>query len=614
MAKQEVLLLDFWASMFGMRVRIALAEKGIPYEYSEQDLSNKSKLLLESNPVHKKIPVLIHNGKPICESNIIVEYIDEVWNDKAPLFPSDPYDKAIAKFWADFIDKKLYMAGRKLYTTKGEEHAASRQEFIESLKLLEGELGVKPYFGGQSFGYLDVSLVPFCSWFEAYATFGKINFEQECPKLISWFKRCLQNKESVSKTLPDGLKITEFLRKAYGIDESPLVSFSLKKFQDALDSHKFRKRKGKRVLGSGDGLEGLDKGIWVSGSVRVDDSGLVKGGPVVETVVDDLENGGDVRVKTGLMGLCLGLALGLGRLRGVGKGSSSGKAFSFFEEAVKGLKGLVRVEGKLIGSKTLPKQNERRRSRAKNGKEVVGRKNNVDGSTNNKNKRNKIQMAEQDVILLDFWASMFGMRVRIALAEKGIPYEYSEQDLSNKSQLLLESNPVHKKVPVLIHNGKPICESSIIVEYIDEVWNDKAPLLPSDPCDKAAARFWADFIDNKKLNLIGKKLYTTKGEEHEASRQEFIDCLKLLEGELGDKPYFGGQSFGYIDISLVPFCSWFEAYGTYGKINFEHECRKLMNWFRRCVQNKESVSKTLPDGLKILEFVQLMRKKYGIHE
>ncbi|KAF2323344.1 hypothetical protein GH714_034791 [Hevea brasiliensis] len=58
------------------------------------------------NPVHKQIPVLIHNGKPICESMIIIKYIDEVWNDRAPLLPSDPYQRAHARFGADYIDKK----------------------------------------------------------------------------------------------------------------------------------------------------------------------------------------------------------------------------------------------------------------------------------------------------------------------------------------------------------------------------------------------------------------------------------------------------------------------------------------------------------------------------
>ena len=105
----EVTLLDFWASPFGMRVRIALAEKGVKYEYSEQDLREKSALLLQMNPVYKKIPVLVHRGKPVCESLIIVQYIDDVWRDKAPLLPSDPYERARSMFWADFIDKKVWI-------------------------------------------------------------------------------------------------------------------------------------------------------------------------------------------------------------------------------------------------------------------------------------------------------------------------------------------------------------------------------------------------------------------------------------------------------------------------------------------------------------------------
>lgn len=109
MGENEVILLDFWPSMFGMRVRIALAEKGIEYVYKEQDLLNKSPLLLEMNPYHKKIPVLIHNGKPINESCIIVQYIDETWNNKPPLMPSDPYLRAQARFWADYVDKKVHM-------------------------------------------------------------------------------------------------------------------------------------------------------------------------------------------------------------------------------------------------------------------------------------------------------------------------------------------------------------------------------------------------------------------------------------------------------------------------------------------------------------------------
>ncbi|XP_019159301.1 PREDICTED: probable glutathione S-transferase [Ipomoea nil] len=207
----EVILLDFWPSMFGMRIRVALAEKEVKYEYREEDLLNnmKSELLLKMNPVHKKIPVLVHNGKPVCESTIAVEYIDEVWKDKAPLLPSDPYEKSQAKFWADYIDKKLYDLGRKTWTTKGEELEAGVKELIGTLKVLEGALGDKPYFGGESFGFVDVSLVGYCCWFYTWESFGHFSLEAECPKLVAWAKRCME-KESVSKTLPDSHKILEF--------------------------------------------------------------------------------------------------------------------------------------------------------------------------------------------------------------------------------------------------------------------------------------------------------------------------------------------------------------------------------------------------------------------
>jgi len=218
----KVVLLDFWPSMFGMRLRIALAEKGIEYEYREEDLRNKSPLLLKMNPIHKKIPVLIHDDKPVCESLIAVQYIDEVWHQKSPLLPSDPYQKSQALFWADYVDKKIYDASRKLWQSKtAEDLAAGKEEFIGYLKVLEGALGDKPYFGGETFGYVDISLIPFYSWFYAWETCAKFSIEAECPKLVAWAKRCIEKKESVAKTLPDPHKVYEFvlsLKKAFGLD------------------------------------------------------------------------------------------------------------------------------------------------------------------------------------------------------------------------------------------------------------------------------------------------------------------------------------------------------------------------------------------------------------
>ncbi|KVI11472.1 probable glutathione S-transferase parA [Cynara cardunculus var. scolymus] len=208
--KEEVILLDFWASPYGMRVKIALEEKGIEYKRLGENLQDKSPLLLQLNPIHKTIPVLVHEGKPVCESLIIVSYIDEVWHDKSPLLPSDPYQKSQALFWADYIEKKVYDVGRRVLWEKGEKQEMTKKELIQGLKELEGELGTKRYFGGENIDFVDVALVPFTCWFYSIERRGNFSIETECPKLMSWVKRCISERESVAKTLQDPLKIYDY--------------------------------------------------------------------------------------------------------------------------------------------------------------------------------------------------------------------------------------------------------------------------------------------------------------------------------------------------------------------------------------------------------------------
>ncbi|KAF9679453.1 hypothetical protein SADUNF_Sadunf06G0016600 [Salix dunnii] len=145
--------------------------------------------------------------------------------------------------------------------------------------------------------------------------------------------------------------------------------------------------------------------------------------------------------------------------------------------------------------------------------------------------------------------SPFPLRVIWALRLKGVEFDVICEDLFNKSPLLLQYNPVEKKVPVLVHNGKAICESLVILEYIEETWK-QTPLLPEDPYQKAKARFWAKFSDEKVFHTIKWGVLLKEGKEQEEGILGTMQNLRCLEEELRGKKFFGGEAIGLADLAL----------------------------------------------------------------
>lgn len=91
-----------------------------------------------------------------------------------------------------------------------------------------------------------------------------------------------------------------------------------------------------------------------------------------------------------------------------------------------------------------------------------------------------------------------------------------------------------------------------------------------------------------------------KGKTQQEAKNELIESFKLLDEELVEKAFFGGESMGFVDVALVPFVCWFYAYEKYGNFSVEGECLRIGRWAKRCME-AESVSKE--DPIKINELV-----------
>ncbi|XP_061370752.1 probable glutathione S-transferase [Gastrolobium bilobum] len=417
-SQEEVKLFGVVGSPFVCRAQIALQLKGVEYKFVEEKLNNMSDLLLKYNPVYKKVPVFVHNDKPISESLVIVEYIDETWKHNS-ILPTEPYQRALARFWSKFIDDKCVAAAWKAaFTVDEKEREKAVEELFEALKFLENELKNK-FFGGNEFGLVDIAAVfiPIVQEVAGLQLFTAEKF----PKLYKW-SQDFHSHPVVKENMPP---------------KDQLFAQSLNKINTSMATYQ--------------------------------------------------------------------------------------------------------EEVKLLG--------------------IVG--------------------------------SPFVCRVQIALNLKGIEYKYLEEKFDNKSDVLLKYNPVYKKVPVLVHNEKPISESLVILEYIDETWKDN-PILPAEPYQRALTRFWSKFIDDKCLAAAFKAAFTLDEKEREKGVEESSEALQFLEDELKDK-FFAGEKFGLVDITAVFIAFWIPVVQEVSGLQLftNEKFPKLYRWSQEFI-NDPVVKESLP--------------------
>jgi len=138
-------------------------------------------------------------------------------------------------------------------------------------------------------------------------------------------------------------------------------------------------------------------------------------------------------------------------------------------------------------------------------------------------------------------------RVRIVLAEKGVEVDVVEVDLSDRPAWIYEKNPTGRVPVVEEDEGRPLPESAVIMEFLEERYPDP-PLLPSDPAGRGAVRLRI-FRDH---DLTDPYYAVRRGEDGAA--EQLDAALSRFDSLLGEQAYLGGAEYGLADIALVP---WF---------------------------------------------------------
>lgn len=156
--------------------------------------------------------------------------------------------------------------------------------------------------------------------------------------------------------------------------------------------------------------------------------------------------------------------------------------------------------------------------------------------------------------LISATPSPYARKVRIALAEKGIPFELVTEVPWNSTTATPKHNPL-EKLPVLIfEDGSSVYESRYILEVIEAKWPDPA-LVPAETWERLAARkveVIADGVCDACVLLFWERHRPAAQQSAEwiaRQRRKVDGGLRALAETAGDRAWVVGDAFGLADIA-----------------------------------------------------------------
>ncbi len=220
--------------------------------------------------------------------------------------------------------------------------------------------------------------------------------------------------------------------------------------------------------------------------------------------------------------------------------------------------------------------------------------------------------------LYSFGPGANSLKPLLALYERGIDFEsrfLSAATFDQHSDWFKKINP-NGQVPALDHDGRIVTESTVICEYLEDVFTDAPPLRPRDPYLAAQMRIWTKWVDeyfcwcvstigwHRRIGPLARSLSDAEFEKHleaipiyeqkvkwrrarEGFPQEMLDeemrkiefSVRKLEARLSQSPWLAGPDYTLADVCNFAIANTMEV--NYAELVNDKDTPHLVDWIKR---------------------------------
>jgi glutathione S-transferase len=218
------------SSVCAAKVRLALAEKGLPWEGHYLDILKGEQFRPDYLAINPKavVPTLVHDGDVITESTVICEYLEETFADRS-IYPATPSARARVRVWTKAVDEELHPACSAVTYVVSHRHTILRNgvgsfdDFLKQggadglaartlkwqwiqhglaapgaadkirlyagyLQKMDSVLATSEWLAGDAFSMADIAIAPYVNRLDVLAMDGLWR-NGRLPRVERWFER-----------------------------------------------------------------------------------------------------------------------------------------------------------------------------------------------------------------------------------------------------------------------------------------------------------------------------------------------------------------------------------------------------------------------------------------